>query len=88
VPRGGNRKLNFLGLTEAAGQKSHGRAVGRTGFTGALPGCRVGQGSNPRRIAEMHTFSGRTIDVPSQYIAGKSDWGPFPASPLLRLPVP
>jgi pimeloyl-ACP methyl ester carboxylesterase len=25
----------------------------------------------------MHTFSGRTIDVPSQYIAGKSDWGVY-----------
>jgi pimeloyl-ACP methyl ester carboxylesterase len=25
----------------------------------------------------MQTFSGRTIDVPSQYIAGKSDWGVY-----------
>ena len=47
---------------------------GRTGFTGALQGYRVRRGSDPRSIAEMHTFSGRTIDVPSQYIAGKSDW--------------
>ena len=50
---------------------------GRTGFTGALQGYRVRQGSDPRSIAEMHTFSGRTIDVPSQYIAGKSDWGTY-----------
>ena len=27
----------------------------------------------------MHTFSGRTIDVPSQFIAGKSDWGTYQA---------
>ena len=48
---------------------------GRTGFTGALQGYRVRRGSDPKSIAEMHTFSGRTIDVPSQFIAGKSDWG-------------
>jgi pimeloyl-ACP methyl ester carboxylesterase len=50
---------------------------GRTGFTGALQGYRVRRGSDPRSIAEMHTFSGRAIDVPSQYIAGKSDWGVY-----------
>jgi pimeloyl-ACP methyl ester carboxylesterase len=50
---------------------------GRTGFTGALQGYRVRRGSDPRSIAEMQTFSGRTIDVPSQYIAGKSDWGTY-----------
>jgi pimeloyl-ACP methyl ester carboxylesterase len=50
---------------------------GRTGFTGALQGYRVRRGSDPKSIAEMHTFSGRTIDVPSQYIAGKSDWGVY-----------
>src|SRR5690348_772558 len=49
----------------------------RTGFTGALQGYRVRRGSDPRSIAEMHTFSGRTIDVPSQFIAGKSDWGVY-----------
>jgi pimeloyl-ACP methyl ester carboxylesterase len=49
----------------------------RTGFTGALQGYRVRRGSDPRSIAEMQTFSGRAIDVPSQYIAGKSDWGTY-----------
>ena len=49
----------------------------RTGFTGALQGYRVRRGSDPKSIAEMHTFSGRTIDVPSQFIAGKSDWGVY-----------
>jgi pimeloyl-ACP methyl ester carboxylesterase len=50
---------------------------GRTGFTGALQGYRVRRGSDARSIAEMQTFSGRTIDVPSQFIAGKSDWGVY-----------
>jgi pimeloyl-ACP methyl ester carboxylesterase len=50
---------------------------GRTGFTGALQGYRVRRGSDPKSIAEMLTFSGRSIDVPSQFIAGKSDWGVY-----------
>jgi pimeloyl-ACP methyl ester carboxylesterase len=49
----------------------------RTQFTGALQGYRVRRGSDPKSIAEMHTFSGRTIDVPSLYIAGESDWGTY-----------
>jgi pimeloyl-ACP methyl ester carboxylesterase len=50
---------------------------GRTGFNGALQGYRVRRGSDPKTIAEMQTFSGRTIDVPSIFIAGKSDWGVY-----------
>src|SRR6266700_695356 len=50
---------------------------GRTQFTGALQGYRVRRGTDPKSIAEMHTFSGRTIDVPSMFIAGKSDWGVY-----------
>lgn len=49
----------------------------RTQFTGALQGYRVRRGTDPKSIAEMHTFAGRTIDVPSMYIAGKSDWGTY-----------
>src|SRR5204863_7877202 len=49
----------------------------RTEFTGALQGYRVRRGSDPKSIGEMLTFSGRAIDVPSQYIAGKSDWGVY-----------
>ncbi|HYM19315.1 MAG TPA: alpha/beta hydrolase [Micropepsaceae bacterium] len=49
----------------------------RTGFTGALQGYRVRRGSEAKSVAEMLTFSGRTIDVPSMYIAGKSDWGVY-----------
>ena len=49
----------------------------RTQFTGALQGYRVRRGSDRKSIAEMHTFSGRTIDGPSMYVAGKSDWGVY-----------
>ena len=48
---------------------------GRTGFQGALDGYR--RGTDPRNNAELLTFSGRTIDVPSCFIAGKSDWGVY-----------
>ena len=50
---------------------------GRTGFSGALQGYRVRRGTDPKTIAELQTFSGRTIDVPSCFIAGKSDWGVY-----------
>src|SRR5204863_8609016 len=50
---------------------------GRTGFTGALQGYRVRRGSDPKNVAEMLTFSGRAIDVPSMFIGGKSDWGVY-----------
>ena len=49
----------------------------RTGFTGALQGYRVRRGTDLKSLAEMRTFSGRTIDVPSMFIAGLSDWGTY-----------
>ena len=48
---------------------------GREGFQGGLQGYR--RGLEPRNNAELLTFSGRTIDVPSIFIAGKSDWGVY-----------
>jgi pimeloyl-ACP methyl ester carboxylesterase len=63
-------------LTEAE-VEVYATEYGRTGFTGALQGYRVRQGSDPKSIAEMETFSGRAIDVPSQFIAGKSDWAVY-----------
>jgi pimeloyl-ACP methyl ester carboxylesterase len=67
---------NCKWLTEAE-VDVYANEYGRTGFTGALQGYRVRRGSDPRSIAEMHTFSGRAIDVPAQFIAGKSDWGVY-----------
>ena len=49
----------------------------RTEFTGALQGYRVRRGTNPRTLAELRTFAGRTVDVPACFIAGKSDWGTY-----------
>ena len=46
-------------------------------FTGALQGYRVRRGSDPKSLAEMRTFSGRSIDVPSMFVGGKSDWGTY-----------
>jgi pimeloyl-ACP methyl ester carboxylesterase len=48
---------------------------GRTGFQGGLQGYRTG--SSGRFTAEQQLFAGRTIDVPSMFIGGKSDWGVY-----------
>ncbi len=50
---------------------------GRTGFQGALQGYRVS--ADPELNAELRLFSGRTIDAPSLFIGGESDWGPYSA---------
>ena len=47
----------------------------RTGFQGGLQWYRCM--TNPTHTAELQLFSGRTIDVPSCFIAGKSDWGVY-----------
>jgi pimeloyl-ACP methyl ester carboxylesterase len=48
---------------------------GRTSFQGGLNGYR--RGADARGNQELMTFSGRTIDVPSCFISGKSDWGVY-----------
>ena len=48
---------------------------GKTGFQGGLQGYR--RGRDARLNAELQMYSGRTIDVPSCFIAGKSDWGVY-----------
>jgi len=67
---------NCKWLTEAE-VEVYASEYGRTGFTGALQGYRVRRGTDTRSIAETYTFSGRTVDVPSQFIGGKSDWGVY-----------
>jgi len=47
----------------------------RTGFQGGLQWYRCR--TSGKYTAELQTFSGRTIDVPSCFIAGKSDWGSY-----------
>jgi pimeloyl-ACP methyl ester carboxylesterase len=47
----------------------------RTGFQGGLQWYRCG--TTGAFDAELQTFSGRTIDVPSCFIAGRQDWGTY-----------
>jgi pimeloyl-ACP methyl ester carboxylesterase len=47
----------------------------RTGFQGGLQWYRAR--TQGLYDAELQLFSGRTIDVPSMFIAGKSDWGTY-----------
>jgi pimeloyl-ACP methyl ester carboxylesterase len=46
---------------------------GRIGFQGGLQWYRCMTSS--KYLAQLQVFSGRTIDIPSCFIAGKSDWG-------------
>ena len=48
---------------------------GRTGFQGGLQWYRCA--TDATCVRELQLFSGRTIDVPSMYIAGASDWGVY-----------
>jgi pimeloyl-ACP methyl ester carboxylesterase len=48
---------------------------GRTGFQGGLQSYRVG--SSGRFNADLQVFSRRTIDQPSMFIAGRSDWAAY-----------
>lgn len=51
------------------------REYARTGFQGGLQWYRCR--TTGRYGADLEIYSGRTIDVPSCYIAGKSDWGVY-----------
>jgi pimeloyl-ACP methyl ester carboxylesterase len=55
--------------------KVYSSEYGRNGFQGGLQSYRVGR--NPRLSAETQLFAGRTIDVPSLFLSGKSDWGVY-----------
>ncbi|MGY5802100.1 alpha/beta fold hydrolase [Rhizobium sp. LEGMi12c] len=55
----------------------------RTGFQGALQAYRVF--SDPDLNAELRLYSGKTIDVPSLFIGGTSDWGTYSAPGALDL---
>ena len=61
-------------LTEAE-LKVYSSEYMRTGFQGGLNGYRSGR--DPENAVELRTFAGRTIDVPTLFIAGKSDWNTY-----------
>jgi pimeloyl-ACP methyl ester carboxylesterase len=53
---------------------------GRTGFQGGLQSYRLGSSgryTDAQNANELKIFSGRTIDVPSMVIGGRSDWGVY-----------
>lgn len=47
----------------------------RTGFQGGLQSYRWG--TSGQGGAELSLFAGRTIDVPSRFVSGASDWGNY-----------
>jgi pimeloyl-ACP methyl ester carboxylesterase len=47
----------------------------RTGFQGGLQWYR--SSAHPQFASELRLFSGRTIDVPSMFVGGRSDWGVY-----------
>ncbi len=47
----------------------------RTGFQGGLQWYRCG--TSGAFTAELETYSGRSIDVPSCFVSGKQDWGTY-----------
>tara|TARA_Y100000588_G_scaffold380463_1_gene464383 strand:+ start:2436 stop:2858 length:423 start_codon:yes stop_codon:yes gene_type:complete len=59
-------------LSEAA-LAVYSNEYGRTGFQGGLNWYRSGGIGGP----EMQLYAGRTIDQPSMFIAGVSDWGSY-----------
>ncbi len=63
---------NWLNETELA---LYAAEYQRNGFQGGLQWYRCG--AEPRFITELQTWAGRSIDVPSMFIAGQSDWGSY-----------
>ena len=53
--------------------KVYSEEYGRNGFQGGLNWYRVRTGG--KVSGELEVFTGRTVDVPSTFISGRSDWG-------------
>jgi pimeloyl-ACP methyl ester carboxylesterase len=53
----------------------YGEEFSRTSFQGGLQWYR--SALDPHAVARLQEFSGRSIDVPCCFIAGKSDWGTY-----------
>ena len=54
----------------------------RNGFQGGLQWYRCG--TSGAFAAELQTWSGRTIDIPSAFISGKQDWGTYQRPGMLE----
>ena len=73
---------NWLPDTELA---VYAAEYGRNGFQGGLQWYRCN--TSAKLAADLQIFSGRTIDVPSCFIAGKSDWGIYqrPGADMIKM---
>jgi pimeloyl-ACP methyl ester carboxylesterase len=58
------------------------REFGRTGFQGGLNWYR--NAFDAGAVAELRAFTGRRIEVPACFIAGRSDWGTYQAPGALE----
>ena len=70
---GGDRRLPMAART--AELAVYAAEYERNGFGGGLQWYR--RGTTGLDTAELQLFAGRTIDAPSMFIAGKSDWGTY-----------
>ena len=66
-------EINACTWLSEADLKVYAEEFGRSGFQGGLQWYRCTTG--PEHTSELRLFGGRTIDVPSCYIAGAKDWG-------------
>ena len=55
---------------------------GRTGFQGGLQAYR--RAANSDNLADTQTYAGRTVDVPTIFVSGASDWGVYQAAGALE----
>ena len=69
------RRDRRVRMADRAGTRGLRAAFARTGFQGGLNWYRCRTAGAPN--ADLALFSGRTIDQPSCFIAGASDWGVY-----------
>ena len=60
----------------------YGAEFGRNGFQGGLQWYRCQ--TEDKANGDVQLFSGRRIDVPACFIAGRSDWGPWQSPGALQ----
>ncbi|MEO8652142.1 MAG: alpha/beta hydrolase [Hyphomicrobiaceae bacterium] len=69
----GDAEIAAISWMPEAEMRVFGEEYGRTTFQGGLNWYRARV--EPRLVPELELLSGRTIDIPSCFIAGASDWG-------------
>jgi pimeloyl-ACP methyl ester carboxylesterase len=72
-PHGGRQQIAACRWMTEQDLRVYSDEFTRTGFQGGLNYYRILE--DARYDAQLNTFSGRTIDVPSCFIGGASDWG-------------